>query len=285
VTDRLEEIPEGKASGLVREYYEDIKSTLRVPMVNLIYRHMATFPEYQEAAWRELRPNLRTLCVWQAAARIQEAASLDRVVPISEAALDAVGLDPLDRAKVRETLRVYNGVNPKGLMAITALLSALEGNPVGGHTQPPELLVEPPELGQPPPDPLLPMADLDRVEPGVMSLLREMSRSLARDEGNIVIPSLFRHFVPWPGFLALLAVALQPTLESPSFAVRVKLIEKLAHRAVGRWPFPVAVGPEVFEAAGYAPETPEHLRATWRRFVPLIARMIVLGVAVEAAMP
>jgi hypothetical protein len=284
VTNRLAEIPEAEASGVLRERYEEIRNTLRVPMVNLIYRHMATLPEYLEGAWAELRPNLRTVLVWQAAAKIREAASLDTVIPISTAALEAVGMEPLDQANVRLTLEAYNRVNPMGLMVIIGLLTAMEGKPVGGHTQPPELLIEPPEYKEPITEPLIPMADLDQVEPGVMAFLCEMIRPLTQDEGGIVVPSLLRHFVRWPGFLTLLGVALRPALETAAFSERSSALEELAGREVASWPFPVTVGRDVLEAAGYSPERVEGLEATWRLFVPLIARMIVLGMAVERSL-
>jgi hypothetical protein len=39
--DDLPEVPENQVSGKLREIYEDIKLALGVPMVNLIFRHVA----------------------------------------------------------------------------------------------------------------------------------------------------------------------------------------------------------------------------------------------------
>ena len=52
----LRELPEAEASGNAREIYEEIKSLCGVPMVALIYRHLATIPGALEWAWALLRP-------------------------------------------------------------------------------------------------------------------------------------------------------------------------------------------------------------------------------------
>ena len=130
-SNRLAEVPEAQASSRILEIYEDIKATLAVPTVNLIYRYMAIYPEYLEAAWRELRPNLRTVYVSQAADRIRAEARLE-LLPLSKAALNVVGVGTSQWEDFRQTMQVYNDVNPKGIMVVTALLFGA-GRPACGQ--------------------------------------------------------------------------------------------------------------------------------------------------------
>ncbi|SVD57622.1 uncharacterized protein METZ01_LOCUS410476, partial [marine metagenome] len=51
------EIAETEATGQTRAIYDDFKSSIGLPTINLIYRHMATTPGCLEWAWALLRPN------------------------------------------------------------------------------------------------------------------------------------------------------------------------------------------------------------------------------------
>ena len=51
------EIAEADATGRTREIYDDFKASIGLPMVNLVYRHMATTPEW----WRLCTPPM--ICV------------------------------------------------------------------------------------------------------------------------------------------------------------------------------------------------------------------------------
>ena len=163
--------------------------------------------------------------------------------------------------------------------------SALEGQHVGRHDHPRELLEDASEVKQPPFYRMLPIADLEHASPETLLLLRDISLPITGEEGQDVIPSLFRHFVPWPGFLAILSTALRPLLESNTFHEKIEALQVLTRREVARWPFPVTVGPQVLKDAGYSVEAIEDLKATWQRFQRMIPSMVVLGTAVVSALP
>jgi alkylhydroperoxidase/carboxymuconolactone decarboxylase family protein YurZ len=48
-------IPEDEATGVVREIYEEIKSTLEIDFVPNLYRAMAPSPAYLQANWNKVR--------------------------------------------------------------------------------------------------------------------------------------------------------------------------------------------------------------------------------------
>ena len=116
----LPEVPEREAEGLVAELYGDIRQVVGLPLVNLVYRHLAVEPRRLEAAWSQLRPNLTDEAIDSGAETLLTAASLD-VPALSAPTLEAVGLDRRGLDAVAATLAAYNHANPRNLIALLAL--------------------------------------------------------------------------------------------------------------------------------------------------------------------
>jgi hypothetical protein len=177
-----------------------------LPLVNLIYRHLAVEPGRLEGIWESLR--------------------------IPRSALVAVGVDDQLMRRVLATLEAYNYANPRNLLAIHALLGGSEGAHERAQAAgAPQRHFAPAEL--------LPMADLRSVGGQVRALLEEMSQDFAAPGETILIPSLFRHFAHNPGLLALLWVALRPCIEHGTFADRVAVVAQMAPALARSLPFPV----------------------------------------------
>jgi hypothetical protein len=108
----LPDIMPQQANRRIKPIYEDIQTTLRVPVVNLIFRTLANYPEYLERAWAQLREIARSRMFEDAADALRRKA-LWQPTP-----------EPLDVEAVQE-LRVFNDtihyVLPKLLLAVTAL--------------------------------------------------------------------------------------------------------------------------------------------------------------------
>ena len=73
---RLAEVPEWAAAGPLAGLYADIRSVLGLPMVNLVYRHLATRPGLLERCWTALRPNLASSAAAAAATELGALAAL-----------------------------------------------------------------------------------------------------------------------------------------------------------------------------------------------------------------
>ena len=54
--DPVPAITEAEATGNIAAIYTDIRATLGVPVVNLIWRHLAVFPDGLPWAWESLKP-------------------------------------------------------------------------------------------------------------------------------------------------------------------------------------------------------------------------------------
>jgi hypothetical protein len=193
----LSEVAETDATGRIAELYDEIRATLGLPLVNLVYRHLAATGEL-EAVWAQLRPALAGVDV----ALAVDAPAVARIPP---AALAAVGADT---EACLATLEVYRRGNSLNLLAMRALLDGADG---GGRAGAPAAPL--PEA--------LPMADIAALRPPVRALLDEMS-AVAGEPG--LVPSLFRHFAHDPALLALLWTAIAPVAgDVPRCAAAVRV--------------------------------------------------------------
>ena len=129
---KLDEVPEDKAPADVAEIYEDVKNTLRVNIVNLVWRVFATKPKFLEALWGELKP-AGDAGFMEAAEGIR-AAAIERV----QAATTVEDHRPAlggDLHEAVQELRVFLEVNPRLLILLCALKRSWEHGEVGGRRE------------------------------------------------------------------------------------------------------------------------------------------------------
>jgi hypothetical protein len=113
------EVLEDNATPEVKRVYDDIKTALRVPLVDLVFRDLARYPDFLTVAWRQLHPNVQSIYFERQADRVR-ARAVDAVATWSSA--PAAPDDEL-----RATLEVFHYVNPKLLIAVAALRAAVGG--------------------------------------------------------------------------------------------------------------------------------------------------------------
>jgi hypothetical protein len=256
---RLAELPEAAATGSVAELYEDIRAVLGLPMVNLVYRHLATKPGLLEQCWAGLRPNLASRAAAAAADELVVLASLPGVPVLPGESLAVAGLAGERACLARATLAAYRRANSLNVLGMFALLDGCSGSP--GATG---------EAVSPPPAGILPMALLEDIAPPVAALLDQISLHTIGAEEPRLVPSLLRHFAGEPCMLALVWTALRPATaevarRGEDVAIRARaLAQALPH------PVPALQG--------------EGERAVAARFSRAIARTLVLGEGLSAAL-
>jgi hypothetical protein len=253
----LPEIPEAEAAGALADLYADIRLVLGLPLVNLVYRHLAVEPARLERAWQELRPNLTDATIDSGADELIDLARLDGAA-VPAAALGAAGLQPSDLQAVGTTLDAYNHANPRNLIALRALEL---GAPGTGRARPVARTA--------PPADLLPMADLSSLDRGVVALLHEMAIPLAGPGSTTLIPGLLRHLADHPALLAIFWATLEPLARGRGVARRGNLVARRAAALAATLPHPVRATTD--------PET----KAVLRQFNRTIPRMIVAGVVLR----
>jgi halocarboxylic acid dehydrogenase DehI len=118
-----------------REAFRDIKSALRVPLVNLIFQAWAAYPRFLDLTWRRLRPSVLTLDFAELAGSIEAKVrtGTDSWPIIDHAAmLRARSVPESDLQRMREIVDLFTQVNPKLAILASAVDATLRHMPVGG---------------------------------------------------------------------------------------------------------------------------------------------------------
>jgi hypothetical protein len=200
IGEPLAEVPEAAATGRIAELYADIRSVFGLPMVNLVYRHLATKPDLLERCWAGLRANLASSVATADAAELVGLAATPGTRRLQPATLAAAGLTGEPARLARATLAAYARGNSLNVLAMFALLDGCDG---GADTAEAEPLA---------PEPILPMAPLEDLAPPVAALLDEISLHVIGGEEPRLVPSLFRHFAGDERLLALVWHVLEPSV-------------------------------------------------------------------------
>ena len=204
-------VAEAEATGATAELFAEIRCALGVPVVNLIWRHLATWPGGLEWAWGAVAP------LYRSGAAGREGAALLRALPLpdapgwSRADLRAAGVDEAAERTVRRVLDSYDRSNAMNLVALTALARRLRdgGDSEARGAAPAETGV----AGGPPMAGALPaLLAPAEMAPATAELVTRLDGFGEAGEGRIPA-SMYRHLAHWPGFLALAATRIAPLHE------------------------------------------------------------------------
>ena len=205
----LPELAERDAAGEKAAIYAEMKHLGGVPMVALIFRHLATRPGMLEWAWAAIGPAWRAGLLQEDAWRIAREAPVTSIAPIPRAALAAMGVDAQGMAEIREVLEAYNRANPENMLSMLCLLRLLEGKraaePLGARAW------TPPQA----PGPIVPMIDVATIGRDVSDLLALVAAP-GDAGGPRVVQSLYRHLAQRPAFLALAITLLRQRFDDGS---------------------------------------------------------------------
>lgn len=197
--DPVPAITEAAATGETALIFADLRATLGVNVVNLIWRHIATFPGALPWAWGTVKPVYVSGGVAMEAQRLKAGLSIPALPDWPNAVLRCAGIDAAGEASIRRILASYNRSNAMNLVALSALVRCIDGAPADTQTatafpeQPQEAAI----------DGALPkLLTLDEVAADTADLVRRINLLGDRDQGRI-LASMYRHLAHWPGFLAL----------------------------------------------------------------------------------
>ena len=275
---RLPELSEHEASPEIKAIYNEIKACCRVPMVALIYRHLATQDGVLEWSWRALAPAMRSGAL-SAAARDASATPLDAALPpLSSDAAEALGLKPMDIAAIAYIATAYNAANPHNIIAVRVLMTLLAADKAAGS---PGADAGPPVAATP--FPALPaLVQLEEMPPALAERLERL-RVSADDGARGIVPTLYRHLAHWPDYLTASAEALEVLFKNGEIEAAAQQIARAADTSAAR------LGGEL--AAHDTPQgrpqgaAREALLATLGAFAATIPEMITVGRLLVGALP
>ena len=275
---RLPELSEHAAGPGAAAIYGEIKACCRVPMVALIYRHLATHEGVLEWGWRALAPAMRSGAL-RAAAHKASATPLDIAVPpLNLDAAQALGLKEMDLAAIAYIATAYNTANPHNIIAVRVLMNLLASDAPRGNAEiDPGTPVAPVHFSALPP--------LVQLEDMASALAEQLGRlRVADDDGSRgIVPTLYRHLAHWPDYLMAAAAALEPLFQNGAIATAAAEIAQAADDEAAR------LGSEM-AAHDLAEGRPtgaarENLLATLGAFAATIPEMITVGRLMSGALP
>jgi hypothetical protein len=265
----LAELSERDATAEKAAIYAELKRLGGVPMVALIFRHLATLPGGIEWMWAAIGPAWRSGRLQETAWRIARETPMRPLALMPAPALAAVGVDEAALREVRTVLEAYNRANPENMLTVLCLLRMITGRRASVPAVPRAWM--PP----PAPGPLAPMADV-RALPREISALLDLVAAPGEPGGPRVVQSLYRHLVHRPAFLALAVTLLRQRFDDGSI-----------DRSVAALGISMAAAADEIVRELEAPPAPHPgILAACQRFGgAVIPQMIVAGALLARALP
>jgi len=192
MSDPFPAVAEAAAAGETAALFADIRATVGVRVVNLVWRHLATIDGALPWAWAAVKPIYLQGLADRAVVRFRDGMAL----PLLS------GLAGEQPKSVDDVLASYDHSNTVNLFALGALVAWLRGETVAAGE---------PEGGPrlPAPDVTLPkLAGPEDVGPGTWALVLRLNRF--GDPAQVILASMYRHLAHAPAFLRQLETALTP---------------------------------------------------------------------------
>lgn len=206
-------IAESAATGQTADLFSDIRATIGVRVVNLVWRHLATLDGALPWAWQAVKP----LYVQGMADRAVVGFRRQMLLP-SLGSL--AGAEP---ASVDAVLASYDHSNTVNLFTLGALVAWLRGD-VSAEGMP----EQGPRLTAPEAD-LPPLASEADVPPETWQRVLRLNRFGDRPE-PLILASMYRHLAHAPAFLQRLEAALAPVQADGSLERAIGDNRRAAHR-------------------------------------------------------
>ena len=236
-----------------------------MPLINLVWRHMAAYEGVLEWAWDALEPAFASGALAVAATRTTRA--IATTAPMLERIPDAEAL-----IAARTVLAVYNHSNPINLIALRVLVQLLAGSEPSGADRPaPTPTPAPPRLQAQE----LPAFAIE-IDDATAHRMKVLARLINGSE-SALMPTVLRHLAHWSELLDALQGPTEILVSSG--AVETQAARLLEHATEEAASMPVGAN------GGNRParEITRSLEGTIETFSPSIARMVVIGHALASA--
>ena len=214
----LSEISEKNATDNILSIYNDIKNVTGFPLVNLIFRSMATVDGCLEWSWTTLRP----LYVNNAIKKSIDKFFLENRIENTFHNLDLNILSGKDKELLKNTLYIYYKLNPINLVGLFTLKNLLNEKTQKTRKALPKKFKNKKISNQ---AKILPIIDIEETNEKSKELLILLSKQLSNKE-PLVIPSLFRHLSPWPDILESLIPLTSNSIKTDQFENQTIMLKK-----------------------------------------------------------
>ena len=207
--DPVPAVREDEAEGEIASLFADIRTQLGTSSVNLVWRHLATFPGALPWCWGAITPLYRCGALASQARDFRRSLQGPVLPELPPEVRKAFGLDAEDVARIRATLHGYHASCTMNILALNALRLFMDGSapaprsaassldPAGHPDEPPAIKT------------MARFPDPGDVAPHVVDLAWRLNALGERGDG-MILASLYRYLANWPSFLGVSWVLLAP---------------------------------------------------------------------------
>jgi hypothetical protein len=195
--DALATVPEDLAVDEFVDLYRDIKETLQVPVINLVWRHLASIDGALTQVWNCIKPIYCDEAFEAEAANLRDSDGVPVLPKWPQSTLREVRPGTSDEKILRGVLANYHQTNPRNLVALMALRAKLNGEQYSLGKARADI-----DSATPPPPRRNVGADATRCPP-----LNDIGINSTNAGIHAGIP---RHLAHWLDFLQLSVAALSP---------------------------------------------------------------------------
>lgn len=269
--DPTEQLYESQARGWQRGLYDDIKRTLRAPIVNSIWRiQMFHTPQFLRYAWGQLKPvfETREFAAFTVSYRDTLLTAVENELPGYDPA--TVDLAPSAFTELQGQLATFDVVSPRLIVLFKLMDRRLNDRPVGTNTE---------DAGEAATAPYPEWLDSDRGRSPTM-LSQGEARAAMPDTlaGNFdeMVPSIYRCLAQWPSYLDRAWDDLAPLLQSDTFQTAREEALDLADTYLDRLAYTPRVDPTSLAEMGFDESTVSELQDLFASFNSIGSEVVPL---------
>ena len=205
MSDPVPAITEADATGETAALFADIRETIGVRVVNLVWRHLATIDGALPWAWRAAKPLYLTGLADRAALELRDALEVPALA----------GLAGPQPASVDAVLASYDHSNTVNLLVLGALLAWLRGDTAPSGTPAGGERIAAPDLALPK------LLSEGEVSPATWACVLRLNR-FGDTPQPLILASMYRHLAHEPAFLERLEAALAPVQADGSLDLAIQ---------------------------------------------------------------
>ena len=193
MSDPFPAVAEAAAMGQIADFFADIRATIGVRVVNLVWRHLATMDGALPWAWTAVKPIYVEGMADAAVVRFRQTMIVPHLTSLA-------GPEP---ASVDAVLASYDHSTTINLFALGALVAWLRGETAAAGTPMRGARLAAPDLALPP------LASEGDVAPDVWAMVLRLNHFGDRPE-PLILASMYRQLAGTPDFLKRVERALAP---------------------------------------------------------------------------
>ena len=217
IHDPVTALAESEATGETAKIFDDIRSTMQIPMLTSIWRVLADSLEDLDLAWKSVKPLYKSGQPEAALNRLKSEASFPNLSPVSLEEMEEIRFTSDDLKSVKTILNAYNRSNSLNLLTQSALVpdqvknyiayAPVETNLIQGNL--PRLLPR------------------QEISDSVWDVILK-TNNYGTTGSNPGIATIFRHLAYWPKLLSLMQKRLELVQKSGDISVGAKSVSEIA---------------------------------------------------------